>query len=64
MATTNLFDLRAVLEGIERDIILTALRDTHGNKARAARALGLTERLMGIRVRKLGIDWRAFRASR
>jgi Nif-specific regulatory protein len=69
MATTSRQDaagpagrgLKALLEEIERDLILAALRDARGNKAKAARALGLTERLMGIRVRKLGIDWRRFR---
>ena len=55
---------RASSESIERDLILTALRESHGNKAKAARALGITERLMGIRVKRLGIDWRGLRTSR
>ena len=54
-------DLKGVLEEHERELILTALRETHGNKAKAARALGITERLMGIRVLKFGIDWRSMR---
>jgi Nif-specific regulatory protein len=57
-------DLKSVLEGIERDLILTALRESHGNKAQAARSLGITERLMGLRVKRLGIDWRGLRAKR
>jgi transcriptional regulator with GAF, ATPase, and Fis domain len=57
-------DLKRVLGEIERDLILTALRESHGNKAKAARALGITERLMGIRVKRLGIDWRRLRTSR
>ena len=56
--------LKDVLEGIERDLILSALRESHGNKARAARSLGITERLMGIRVKRLGIDWRGLRTRR
>jgi transcriptional regulator with GAF, ATPase, and Fis domain len=55
--------LKDVLEHVERDLILTALRESHGNKAKAARALGITERLMGIRVKRLGIDWRGLRSS-
>lgn len=54
-------DLKSVLGELERDLILTALQESHGNKAKAARALGITERLMGIRVKRLGIDWRGLR---
>ena len=50
-------DLKRVLGEIERDLILTALQESHGNKAKAARALGITERFMGLRVKRLGIDW-------
>ena len=56
--------LKEVLEGIERDLILAALQESRGNKAKAARALGITERLMGIRVKRLGIDWRGLRITR
>lgn len=56
--------MKEVLEGIERDLIIAALRESHGNKAKAARALGITERLMGLRVKRLGIDWRGFRPRR
>ena len=53
--------LKDVLQNIEHDLILTALQESHGNKAKAARALGITERFMGIRVKRLGIDWRGLR---
>jgi Nif-specific regulatory protein len=56
--------LKSILEGIERDLILGALLDSRGNKAKAARALGITERFMGIRVKRLGIDWRGLRTRR
>jgi len=61
---TEAHDLKSVLGEIERDLILTALRESHGNKAKAARALGITERLMGLRVKRLGIDWRGLRTRR
>jgi Nif-specific regulatory protein len=61
---TEAHDLKSVLGELERDLILTALRESHGNKAKAARALGITERLMGIRVKRLGIDWRGLRTRR
>lgn len=55
--------LQDVLERIEREMIVEALRASHGNKAQAARALGLTERVMGLRVRKLGLNPRDFRTG-
>lgn len=56
--------LKEILEGIERDLILAALTESHGNKAKAARALGITARFMGLRVKRLGIDWRGLRPRR
>jgi len=53
--------MQEFLESIEHDLILAALQASHGNKSKAARALGITERLMGLRVKRLGIDWRGFR---
>jgi transcriptional regulator with GAF, ATPase, and Fis domain len=58
------FALKEVLEGIERDLILAALKESQGNKSKAARALGITERFIGLRVKRLGIDWRGFRPRR
>ncbi len=53
--------LTATLEAVERDLIEDALKTCKGNKAKAARALGITERLMGLRVKGYGIDPRRFR---
>ena len=53
--------LQAALDNLERDMIVEALRESAGNKAKAARALGISERLMGLRVVKHGIDPRQFR---
>ena len=40
----------------ERDIILDALKATRGNMASAARILGSTQRIMGYKVHKYGVD--------
>jgi len=53
--------LQAILDATERDLLVDALKASRGNKAKAARALGLTERLMGLRVRKHGINPKRFR---
>jgi Nif-specific regulatory protein len=45
----------------EKDLIQDALKSARGNRARAARLLGLTERIIGYKVRKHQIDWRRFR---
>jgi len=57
-------NLTATLDNIEREMLLDALKSARGNMAKAARALGISERLMGIRVRKHGIDYRRFRTAR
>lgn len=53
--------LGEALENLERDLLLDALKSTRGNMARAARLLGVTERVMGLRVQKHEIDPRQFR---
>jgi Nif-specific regulatory protein len=54
--------LSANLERVERELILDALKSSRGNMAAAASALGITERIMGLRVHKYGIGTRRFRA--
>jgi len=56
-------DLEAVLNSVEREMILEALKSARGNMARAARNLGISERVMGLRVKKHGINARRFRTS-
>ncbi len=56
--------LDGALDNIERDLLVDALKAARGNKAKAARALGITERIMGLRVRKYGIDLSRFSAKR
>lgn len=53
--------LENTLEAVERDMLVDALKTARGNKARAARALGITERVMGLRVKRYGIEPRRFR---
>ncbi len=52
------FDLVQTLESIEKEIITNALIFFKGNRAQAARQLGLTERMMGYKVEKYDIDWK------
>jgi transcriptional regulator with GAF, ATPase, and Fis domain len=50
-----------LIEGFEKEALQRALESTHGNRAKAARLLGTTERIFNYRVRKYGIDWRSYR---
>ncbi|HOE97640.1 MAG TPA: helix-turn-helix domain-containing protein, partial [Candidatus Sumerlaeota bacterium] len=62
--TTFTGSLPETLDNFERELILDALKSARGSMAKAARALGLTERVMGLRVKKHGIDPRRFRMPR
>jgi Nif-specific regulatory protein len=42
-------------------MLVEALKDARGNKAKAARQLGISERLMGLRVGKHDIDPRRYK---
>ncbi len=55
--------LEEMLDNVEREMLLDALKSSRGNMAKAARALGLTERVMGLRVAKHQVDPRRFRAK-
>jgi len=47
--------LRAQLHALEKELIIDALKANKGNRAAAARQLGITERIMGLRVEKYGL---------
>jgi Nif-specific regulatory protein len=53
--------LRATLESVEREMIAEALKSARGNMAEAARTLGISQRIMGLRVRHYRIDPDRFR---
>ncbi len=48
--------LQESLDSLEREILLDTLKSTRGNMSKAARILEITERQMGLRVRKYSID--------
>lgn len=55
--------LPETLESVERALILNALKAARGNRAKAARTLGITERTIGLRVEKYAINWKRFRPA-
>jgi Nif-specific regulatory protein len=55
--------LDTVIGTVEHEMIVEKLKSSGGNMALAAKELGLTERIMGLRVKKYGIDYRLFRKT-
>ncbi|HEX3006938.1 MAG TPA: helix-turn-helix domain-containing protein, partial [Bacteroidales bacterium] len=48
--------LESILERVEKQMILETLQSTKGNILKAAEMLGITERIMGLRIKKYDID--------
>ena len=46
----------------EKDLLQDALKTTRGNRAKAARLLDTTERIINYKVRRYGIDAKRFRS--
>lgn len=54
--------LSEAVAAYEKEIIQDALKTTRGNRARAARLLASTERVIGYKLKKHGIDCSRFRS--
>jgi Nif-specific regulatory protein len=59
--TVMSLSLADAIAAYEKDLIQDALKTSRGNRAKAARLLNTTGRIMNYKVRQLGIDWRRFR---
>jgi Nif-specific regulatory protein len=53
--------LTEAVEAYEKDLIMDALKSTRGNRAKAARLLNSTERIINYKVNKYSIDCSRFR---
>lgn len=51
------------LDSLEYEMIVEALKASRGNVTQAARELGLTKRIMGLRMAKFELDYRVFRQA-
>jgi Nif-specific regulatory protein len=60
--TVTRVSLHDAVGAYEKDLIQDALKTTRGNRARAARLLDTTERIINYKVRNYGIDARRFRS--
>lgn len=59
--TITRLSLDAAVSAYEGDLIQDALKTARGNRARAAKLLSTTERILGYKVKKYGIDCERFR---
>jgi Nif-specific regulatory protein len=59
--TVTRLSLASAVEAYEKDLIQDALKTSRGNRARAAKLLGTTERILGYKVKKYAIDHQRFR---
>ena len=48
--------LQESIDSLEKELIIENLKETRGNMAEAARKMGITERIMGLRIKKHDID--------
>ena len=55
--------LESTLEAVEREMIMEALKSARGNMTEAARKLGVSQRIMGLRVHHYHIDPARFRRA-
>ncbi len=54
-------ELQKKLDSIEYEMIIEKLKSTAGNMSIVAQELGLTPRIMGLRMKKYGIDFKKYR---
>ena len=59
--TVTRVSLRDAVGAYEKDLLADALKTTRGNRAKAARLLDTTERIINYKVRQHGIDAKRFR---
>jgi Nif-specific regulatory protein len=59
--TITRVSLKDAVAAYEKDLIQDALKTTRGNRAKAARLLDTTERVLNYKVRQLSIDYHRFK---
>ena len=59
--TVTDLSLKSAVEAFERGMIQDALKSTRGNVAKAAKQLDSSERILGYKIKKYGIDTMRFR---
>jgi len=63
-ATGERSGLESKIEAVEYEYIVEALKKTEGNMSDAARELGMTRRMLGLRMAKYRIEFKKFRSPK
>ena len=61
--TVTRVSMKEAVAAYERDLILDALKTTRGNRAKAARLLDTTQRILNYKVKNYGIDVSRFKSG-
>lgn len=61
--SVNKGSLQFIVEKVEKQIIIDVLTDAAGHIAKASKKLGITERMLGIRLKKYAIDAKRFKRN-
>ena len=56
--------LQQQLDALEYELLVEAMKAAAGNLSTAARELGLTNRMMGLRAKKYDLDFRKYRVGK
>ena len=64
ISTKGRYGLEAILENVEKQMLIDALNISKGNITKAAEQLKLTERMMGLRLKKYNIDPKIFKKNK
>jgi Nif-specific regulatory protein len=59
--TIPALSLEEAVVNLEREMIIDALKNTHGNMSKAAQMLHITERKFNYKAKQYGIDYRTYR---
>jgi Nif-specific regulatory protein len=59
--TVPALSLEEAVGNLEREMIIDALKNTHGNMSKAAQMLHITERKFVYKAKKYGVDYRVYR---
>ncbi len=59
--TIPALSLEECAANLEREMIIDALKNTHGNMAKAAQMLHITERRFAYKAKRYGVDYRKYR---
>ena len=53
--------LTTILDSVEKDLIIDAIKSTKGNMTQTAKLLGISDRILGLRMKKFNLQFKDYR---